>query len=217
MSPAEIRHRALLAAAKVTLSLAALGCGAADPLPSLATDQRSSESPCEQGGKRCDTGAAGAAGAAPEEQAGGAPPGVGGASPGVGGVGGQVATAGAGQGGGLGCGENTEFPYDAVQVNCCLDVVKKTFPQDPGALPPETLSAEELACCRVVLTSRDQQGEAPIAGVDPIPWNLAYACCLFTDPSDGSFSPTCTPWGPPMPPAMIEGLLEDLSWLREVA
>jgi hypothetical protein len=128
-----------------------------------------------------------------------------------------VAAAGAGQGGGPGCGEDTEFPYEAAQVNCCLGVVKATFPQDPGAPPPETISAEELACCRVVLTSRDKQDGTPIAGVDPIPWDIAYACCPFTEPSDGSFSPTCTPWGPPTPPEMQAWLLADRSWLAEVA
>jgi hypothetical protein len=238
MSPSEIRRRALLAAAKVSFSLLAMGCGAADAPPSTPLDQRTGQPSCEPLDALCGgAGSSAQAGASPVESAGGAASvagasgagtssGVGGASgagasPGVGGAssgaGGEVAAAGAGQGGGPGCGEDTEFPYEAAQVNCCLGVVKATFPQDPGAPPPETISAEELACCRVVLTSRDKQDGTPIAGVDPIPWDIAYACCPFTEPSDGSFSPTCTPWGPPTPPEMQAWLLADRSWLAEVA
>jgi hypothetical protein len=49
---------------------------------------------------------------------------------------------------------------------------------------------------------------------DTFPWTSTYRCCQVpgvTPPAPAS--PTCTPWGPPAPPALPEGL----GWLEEAA
>ena len=121
----------------------------------------------------------------------------------------------AGAAGAAACGEGAEHPYSAEQVDCCVAVVKAAFPGGLSEPAPEALTAEQAGCCRVLLETRDQQDPAAEGAV---PWELAYPCCPFVpSASQDGFSPTCTPWGPPTPPAMDPALWGEERWLGEVA
>jgi hypothetical protein len=95
---------------------------------------------------------------------------------------------------------------------CCVAVAQNAFPEAPEAPGPETLTEAQTSCCRVIVETRDRSEGTP--GAAEIPWELAYRCCPFLD-MQGTFSPTCTPWGPPTPPFLDASLL-DGRW-QEVA
>jgi hypothetical protein len=95
---------------------------------------------------------------------------------------------------------------------CCVAQLETIDPGDGGAGFRDAAAGDPgiQACCAVVIArldyeqthlvgdpdasaatfQRDQQTSAPVR----------WECCGAT-PSEG---PTCTPWGPPMPPAMSE-------------
>lgn len=268
MNPVEIRRRALLAAAKVTLSLVALGCGAGDS-PSVLGDRNASEigasgaPACGVSDARCGTAVAGTggsaagsgqagAGVAGSGVAGGGQAGSGQAGSGQAGSGGsggsgqaggeqagsaagsgeagsgQGGTEAAGQGGsqaggqaGFGlagqagqaggvaqvCGGSTEPPYADEQVSCCVGVLKEAFPEDQA--PPEHINSQVAGCCNLLASVTET------TAVDTLPWSTMYSCCPFL--KEPFSAPACSPWGPPTPPEMVLGLLDDGSWLEAVA
>lgn len=98
----------------------------------------------------------------------------------------------------------TESTFD-----CCVARLEAVPPNDGGfAFPEASVSDPEVqACCATVIARLDYElrqtiGDPDAAAVEqqdeqtaaPVRW----ACCQVT-PNEG---PTCTPWGPPMPPAM---------------
>jgi hypothetical protein len=92
---------------------------------------------------------------------------------------------------------------------CCVSLLEAVPPNDGGFEFPDAAigNPEVQACCATVIARLDYDMRQTIAQPDastteqqdeqtaaPVRW----ACCQVT-PSEG---PTCTPWGPPMPPAM---------------
>jgi hypothetical protein len=82
---------------------------------------------------------------------------------------------------------------------CCSTLLTSSFSDDHLFSDPSSATDEEKACCDLVLDTLDTWASADPA---PFEWGLGSSCCstgLFGDWTD---HPTCTPWGPPMPPAM---------------
>jgi hypothetical protein len=92
---------------------------------------------------------------------------------------------------------------------CCVGLLEAVPPNDGGfAFPDAAVGNPEVqACCATVIARLDYDMRETITQPDastteqqdertaaPVRW----ACCQVT-PSEG---PTCTPWGPPMPPEM---------------
>lgn len=216
-SPADVRRRALLAAAKVTLSLSALACA-------------DTESPLSTASLTPGTGGQSAAGVPSAGHAGQGAAGQGSAAAGGSSAGASVATTGgssgksghagsgtSGQGGSvyaLACGLPSDTPPTDETVACCgqrLDVVLPLDPEQPWVNDPSwpaTLEASEQACCEVVVAGRDAALPDPNEPFDELTWRQASRCCPYLDQTGPIFfGPTCTPWGPPMPPAMPAHLM----------
>jgi hypothetical protein len=103
--------------------------------------------------------------------------------------------------------EITEATFD-----CCVNRLEAVPVGEAGADFRDAAAADPglAACCAVVIarldyeftqTINDPDASQAVAQLDqqtsaPVRW----ACCGVT-PSEG---PTCTPWGPPMPPEMEE-------------
>jgi hypothetical protein len=92
---------------------------------------------------------------------------------------------------------------------CCVSMLEAVPPNDGGLAFPDAAvgNPEVQACCATVIARLDYDMRATSDQPDasateqqdeqtatPVRW----ACCQVT-PSEG---PTCTPWGPPMPPEM---------------
>jgi hypothetical protein len=71
------------------------------------------------------------------------------------------------------------------------------------AFPAGALSAELVSCCSLVVSFLDEHQGAQGQGGHEVSWNERGACCAVLDPMP--IGPTCTPWGPPSPPAMPAG------------
>jgi hypothetical protein len=97
----------------------------------------------------------------------------------------------------------------ASTFDCCVALLEAIPPNDGGfAFPDAAVGNPEVqACCATVIARLDYDLRETIGDPDastassqdeqkaaPVRW----ACCQVT-PSEG---PTCTPWGPPMPPEM---------------
>lgn len=93
---------------------------------------------------------------------------------------------------------------DPPSFECCVSLLEAVPPNDGGfAFPDAAVGNPEVqACCATVIARLDDDyhdASAATAMQDeqtaaPVRW----ACCQVT-PTEG---PTCTPWGPPMPPEM---------------
>jgi hypothetical protein len=55
------------------------------------------------------------------------------------------------------------------------------------------------ACCQTIADARDAHNASDASGASPEPWADRNECCSLLD---WSGSMTCTPWGPPVPPAL---------------
>ena len=117
-----------------------------------------------------------------------------------------------GEGGALACEVGSGPPYTDEAILCCNKLVEDTFPTGtPTPFPPAPASAALVACCDVALEARDH---GAVDGPTPVPWDSGYACCSIPGVEQPKpFSATCSPWGPPSPPAMPA----DLVWLEEAA
>ncbi len=90
--------------------------------------------------------------------------------------------------------------------DCCVALLDAVPPNDGGFAFPEAAVAdpEVQGCCATVIARLDyeiRQGPDASAAAQADEQTAAqvrWACCQVT-PNEG---PTCTPWGPPMPPAM---------------
>jgi hypothetical protein len=102
---------------------------------------------------------------------------------------------------------------------CCVAQVSAFGSADAGVpigdLPDSGSSGEQVtACCAAIVARLDYEertgaGSAPDASAWLIDENAAaavhWACCADVGEPEG---PTCTPWGPPTPPAMPARLRE---------
>lgn len=89
------------------------------------------------------------------------------------------------------------------EAACCSDLLTKTFSDEHLFTDPALATDEEKACCDLAVATLDtwQSPEPP-----PFDWAHASNCC-GTGLVEGGWEahPSCTPWGPPMPPAMPSG------------
>jgi len=86
---------------------------------------------------------------------------------------------------------------------CCTDVLTEAFSDDHLFTDPTLATDEEQACCDFAVTTMDTW---PNAGLPPFDYVHVSGCCS-TGLVEGGWEahPSCTPWGPPMPPAMPFG------------
>lgn len=161
MTPSMIdaRRRALLAAARVTLSLSALGCKSEPAKPTSSYPATSD------------------------------------------------VVAGDLNGPALACGLPARPPHTSERVDCCEARVLGLAPawSKWGLLPPELpgeVDAATMACCQAIITAYDTNLRTRARS--PEHTNAQAACCHYVMRAEGLpfRGPTCTPWGPPMPPAM---------------
>jgi hypothetical protein len=88
---------------------------------------------------------------------------------------------------------------------CCEREVHAAWPDGGGFTADAGASAETKACCQVLASHYDNALDED--GGNPSAWdwaddsNVKWACCLSIQWN----STTCTPWGPPVPPAMPRG------------
>lgn len=93
--------------------------------------------------------------------------------------------------------------------DCCVARLEAVPPDDGGLAFPDAAvgNPEVQACCATIIARLDYENRDTVSQPDaeaafqqdeqtaaPVRW----ACCEAM-PNEG---PTCTPWGPPMPPAM---------------
>lgn len=96
---------------------------------------------------------------------------------------------------------------------CCTEVLTKSFTDGPVLMDPTLATEQERACCGVVVTTMDTWAGP---GLPPFDYSLTSTCCsleLVENPWTDHVS--CTPWGPPMPPAMPRAF--DLSALEALS
>jgi hypothetical protein len=93
-------------------------------------------------------------------------------------------------------------PVDAAQVACCDDLVGELAPTGEGNWEEEWQAWQAAAadpdvqgCCGVLVAAVEQDSAARAT----IGWQALSACC---DALEFPAGPACTPWGPPVPPAL---------------
>lgn len=88
---------------------------------------------------------------------------------------------------------------DAEQLDCCTELLESVWPvEGPNAWEQWQRSMQDPdvgACCNVVVAHANQQVEL----LDTLGWQNVQMCC---DAAGAPFGAACTPWGPPVPPAM---------------
>lgn len=182
-----IRRRALLATAKVALSFTVMGCGTVvvmeEPVPPISDDPV--EQPPEEEPQQLTEMAHEDFAEEVEELMCQAPP-----------VGSEVPL------------EDEEL------VACCVDELLPQLTAIQANNEPwsDFVNAAEQdlgmqACCSVLLAANDASISGGQAGIAD--WGTLQPCCATVDTG---FGPTCAPWGPPVPPAMLR-LLDDLDQL----
>jgi hypothetical protein len=91
------------------------------------------------------------------------------------------------------------FGPTADQILCCTDALKTAFSDDHLYVDPSTATENEKACCELAVTTADTW-----MGPDVLPFAETYFSCCGTGLVSNAWEdhPACSPWGPPMPPAM---------------
>jgi len=84
---------------------------------------------------------------------------------------------------------------------CCLDYLAAGRDASAGLLAFDASSPANEPCCTAIIAYVDDTAGAYAAAEPFIP-----ACCEQTNPVP--IGRACTPWGPPVPPAMPPSLLE---------
>ncbi len=107
--------------------------------------------------------------------------------------------------------EPPEVPIDSpllecegqtANAKCCGEVLTSAF-TDPTLFNNPTLAtSQQKGCCELVVSIMDAW-----EGAEPLPFDstLGQACCS-TELVENAWEdhPSCTPWGPPMPPPMAQ-------------
>lgn len=99
--------------------------------------------------------------------------------------------------------ETACFEGAADTAACCNAVLTEAFASADLLADPSIASEEQKACCELAVTTMDTW-----AGPDEPPFHYDHpTTCCSTGLVDGGWEahPSCTPWGPPMPPAMPIG------------
>jgi hypothetical protein len=96
----------------------------------------------------------------------------------------------------------SQHPYETKEMCCANEVKDATFPQPPhwGPDPDKRVDALTRGCCQVLADVATKKGE--------FDFPQRGECC----PAIGwNASGSCTPWGPPVPPAMKRKGLAELA------
>jgi hypothetical protein len=106
---------------------------------------------------------------------------------------------------------------DPATFDCCVASLEALVPADAGDIFefPDAASPDPqlAACCAVVVVRLDRDytvaengdpdaAEATLQQDQTTAAPVRWACCNVANHPDG---PTCTPWGPPVPPEMPRG------------
>ena len=98
---------------------------------------------------------------------------------------------------------------DTEQLDCCVALLEPAWPgEGPEAWQEwETTMKDEAvgACCNIVVAHANESFQL----VESLGWQNVQMCCQA---AGSPFGPACTPWGPPVPPAM--GAFADLDELE---
>lgn len=103
-------------------------------------------------------------------------------------------------------------PFTEDHLACCKPHI--AF-RDMWSNPPVTVTAEEKTCCQALLNQINAPWGSTVDGglvlwdqnADPDLWEMGMRCC---DVMGNPMGPACTPWGPPVPPAVSAELFHDL-------
>ena len=108
------------------------------------------------------------------------------------------------------CGLTAGKPFDAPALTCCTAHIKVDEPlwaedADGGFIAPTGTTAEHT-CCQALIKAvntrwDDFSEDAGPTFAQTIDWTLIQRCCGLEGNPSGI---ACTPWGPPVPPEMIE-------------
>lgn len=92
-------------------------------------------------------------------------------------------------------------PVNEANELCCEDVIATEISPD-GLIIASELSSDAIACCKVVVPFYDEASTTgtTLSEGHALTWSQRYGCCSALDPMP--IGPTCTPWGPPLPPTM---------------
>ena len=89
---------------------------------------------------------------------------------------------------------------DAVNTACCETVLLATFADPDFSWNTANATDQEKACCELMVGIAD---EWPLGEQLPFDSSITQVCCTSGLVEGGwEEHPTCTPWGPPMPPHM---------------
>ena len=107
---------------------------------------------------------------------------------------------------------------DRATFDCCVAKIAAFGPPDAAvsiAELPDAGPADPVvtSCCAAIIARLDYEERTNVAGPDASPWwgdqnasgQVHWACCEALNYPEG---PSCTPWGPPTPPAMPRRQLE---------
>jgi hypothetical protein len=114
------------------------------------------------------------------------------------------------------CGITATSPFDGNAFACCKDsfATKRDETTFDYETPISKASANERLCCDAFLDATNgnwnlgqgeplfsREGAEDLAKLE-IDWEITMRCCEL----EGRMGTACTPWGPPVPPAMPEAL-----------
>ncbi|MEO7095833.1 MAG: hypothetical protein ABI175_21415 [Polyangiales bacterium] len=98
------------------------------------------------------------------------------------------------------CGPIVSDAATPEQLDCCAARVRETFPAEwaePISEEPTDVHPELAECCAQIVEAYDGVHELGLT------FQQARACCyVLPAPWYSHGGAACTPWGPPMPPAM---------------
>lgn len=179
------RHAALAAAAKVALSMSALACAGSTVTEGAAGGAASSSASKATAGATTTASNATAGVTTTASTASGA-----------GGAGGSPAVCDA---------PPPDASVDSTVFDCCLAFVEPYVPEAGGSFDPSAASDPRIVdCCQAIVAHVDQDTQDFVK----VPYQEMGACCTLLGRPVGT---ACTPWGPPVPPAM------PAAWIEEVA
>jgi hypothetical protein len=100
--------------------------------------------------------------------------------------------------------------FDEDTFECCSDGLAQIVPVDPHVWSEEAAQDEDVrGCCDQLVFENYESLWSGQPLVHDAPHDVLAACCVLKHGNPG-----CTPWGPPVPPAMPSEL--DVSWIERV-
>ncbi|MBK8255296.1 MAG: hypothetical protein IPK82_21885 [Polyangiaceae bacterium] len=103
------------------------------------------------------------------------------------------------------------FDGEGNDAACCSAVLDEAFATNALWNNPALATADQKGCCEMAVGTMDNwMGDGTTE--PPFTFESVNACCgTGLVVNDFSVHPACTPWGPPMPPAMAP-MFNDETW-----